>query len=256
LHFRGTDINVTLPVTLEKDKVTLSAASITTPESQIRISGTIDHLVAPRTNGQFDANIALDEARRLAALAIPMGGALHVTGNGSVDENNHYRLSAKAEARNVSATVGGTKLTGVNLDASASADPHVVHLGGLRVTAPQGSITGSGDLREMAQFRFSGNGANVHIDQFMKGYSGGIGGPVQAEGDIHNLKATLARGNLAIVPAGRGIPVSGRLNADYNGAHDVVALSKSYVQLPHTRIDLCGALNRELEVKLVSRDMA
>jgi translocation and assembly module TamB len=256
LHFRGTDINIALPVTLQKDKVALSAATITTPESQIKVTGSMEHLVAPRTNVQFDARIALEDARRLAALDSPMHGVLHVSGNGSIDENNQYRLSATAQARNVSGTVGGTKVTGVNLDASATADPHVVRLAGLRVTSQQGSITGSGDLREMARFDFSGNVSNVHIDQFMKGYSGVVNGPIRVNGDIHNLKVTVANGNLKIAPGGRGIPVSGLLNVDYNGASDLIALSKSYVQLPHTRIDLFGAINRELQVKLVSRDMA
>src|SRR5206468_7241091 len=133
------------------------------------------------------------------------------------------------------------------------------------LSAPQGAVTGSGELIEMSQFKFSGHVANVRIEQFLAGYSGVIGGPLQAEGDIHNLKSTLARGNLAIAPTGgaglqparrgrlkpattSGVPVSGRLNADYNGKTQMVALSKSYVQLPHTRIDLSGNLGREIDV--------
>src|SRR5262249_38078805 len=142
LHLRGTDVDVRLPISLEKDKITLSGARISTPESEVKLSGTMEHLVAPRTTLQFDAQIALDEARRLAALAMPMNGAIHVSGNGTLDQNNSYKLTANAEARNVSITSGTTKLSAINLDSSISADPHVIHVGGLRLTAPQGSVTG------------------------------------------------------------------------------------------------------------------
>ena len=56
--------------------------------------------------------------------------------------------------------------------------------------------------------------------------------------------------------ARRGVPVTGRLSADYNGRGDTVTLARSFLQLPHTRIDLSGSLGRQIQVNVVSRDLA
>ena len=88
------------------------------------------------------------------------------------------------------------------------------------------------------------------------GYDGVVSGPVQAQGDLNNTAALTARAALAIAPGTRGVPVSGRLNVDYNGHADTVMLGRSYLQLPHTRVDLSGALGKQIDVRLVSRNLS
>ena len=50
-------------------------------------------------------------------------------------------------------------------------------------------------------------------------------------------------------------PVSGRINADYDGRQSVVTLNNSYLSFPNGRIDLVGQLGRQAEVRLSSRNL-
>jgi translocation and assembly module TamB len=93
------DIDVKLPVTVEKDKVTLTNAQLTTPQSRVVISGAMDHLIAPRTSAHVNASLALDEARRAFGLNDlldtthgPKAVNLDVTG--SMDENGKLALKS------------------------------------------------------------------------------------------------------------------------------------------------------------------
>jgi translocation and assembly module TamB len=65
-------VDVKLPLTLEKDKITLSNAQLKTPQSQVVVSGSIDHLIAPRTSAHLNANLALEEVRRALGLTLPL----------------------------------------------------------------------------------------------------------------------------------------------------------------------------------------
>ena len=58
-----------------------------------------------------------------------------------------------------------------------------------------------------------------------------------------------------ISPKNRGIPVSGRVNANYSGAADDISIEDSFVALPHTRLTVNGSVNRKLNVALTSRDL-
>src|SRR6185369_13964174 len=57
----------------------------------------------------------------------------------------------------------------------------------------------------------------------------------------------------------KGVPVSGRLNADYNARADSILLARSYVALPNTRADLSGGIvagrGQKMQVHLVSRNL-
>ena len=63
-----------LPVTMEKDKITLTNAQLETPQSKVVISGELDNLAAPtpHSSAHINASISLDEARRVAGLDIPL----------------------------------------------------------------------------------------------------------------------------------------------------------------------------------------
>jgi translocation and assembly module TamB len=329
--------NVKLPVTLEKDKVTLTNATVETPQSKIVISGSVENLAAPTptSSAHINASIALDEVRRAAGLTIPLDlragpqfltaditaaaddktvriqsaranlgassieasgtlkeqnkpgavefnatlalnelgrmlklaqrpeGVVKVGGNAALRENNDYLITANVSARNVAIQQGTTRLRNIALDSAVTADPHRIELDGLRLSALGGTFSGDAVIQELQQFRVNGKLASFDIGTvagaFLDrplGYSGVVSGPVQAEGDLKNPNAIVARANLAIAPGRRGVPVSGKLNVDYNGRGDTVQLAQSFIQLPHTRVDLSGSLNQQIQARIVSRDLS
>ena len=64
-----------------------------------------------------------------------------------------------------------------------------------------------------------------------------------------------ADAHLSIAPGTRGVPISSRLNATYNGARDTIDLAKSYIALPRSRLDLIGTLGKEIDLQLRSRNL-
>jgi translocation and assembly module TamB len=328
------DVNVKLPLSMEKDKITLSNAQLETPQSKVVISGEMNNMNAPHTSAHINASLALDEVRRLADLSIPLDlragpqflkaditaaadqqniniqsarvtlgssnieakgtlkqpnkpgdvqfnaalalgelgrlfkvsarpeGELKAGGDATLDQNNNYKITAKVDARNVGIHEGTTQLTGIALDSAVTADAHRIELSDLRLAALGGTFTGSAAVQDMQQFRVTGNLHSFDIDRMASafsskplGYDGVVSGPVEAQGDIKNPSAIVAKANLGIAPGPRGLPVSGKLNVDYNGRADTVLLGQSYIQLPHTRVDLSGSLNQQIQARVVSRNL-
>ena len=89
------------------------------------------------------------------------------------------------------------------------------------------------------------------------GYDGTLSGTLKARGDLKAPGTTgyAAQAHLRIVPGRRGVPVSGHIDADYRGASSLVDLGQSAVVLPHSRLDLSGSLNHQLNVTLTSHNL-
>ena len=68
------NVNVRLPISMEKDKITFANAELTTHQSKIVISGEMDHfnLPTPHSSAHVNAEVALDEVRRAAGLTITL----------------------------------------------------------------------------------------------------------------------------------------------------------------------------------------
>ena len=331
------DVNVKLPVHLEKDRINLTTVELSTPESHVVISGEMDHLAAPRGSAHLNAQIGLDEVRRAAGLGStldtrrgpqvldadvtaafdpdririqsarasvgqsnleasgtlkdPSGqtavefrstlalaelgrllrvaaqpeGTMQVGGSASL-AGSGYKVTANVLGRGLGFREGGTRLSGIELASSLTADPRRIALGGLRLSVFGGSFGGSAEVADMRQFRVEGRLSHFAIEPLARmfmhrnlGYAGVISGPVAANGDFQRSSALAARADLAIAPGGGvagDVPLSGRLNVNYSAAADNVVLDSSYLALPHTRIDLAGSLGKQIQVRLVSRDLA
>ncbi len=322
-------VDVKLPVTLEKDRIAFENAVLSTPESRIVLTGSVEHLADPRMSARINAHVALDEVRRAAGLDLALDtahapsvvnadisaaidennkinirnanvtlgnssleasgppdaiqfnaslalgeigrlfrvaarpeGVVKAGGTASYQGGNDYRVQANVDARNVSLRQGSTRLTGINLDAAVNAGPQQIELNGIRLNAFGGGFTGSGEIQNMDRFRLSGNLHSFNIDQLARafspqqvGYAGIINGPVHVQGSIKNTADIVASAHLNVTPGTGGIPVSGRLNLDYNGRAETASLANSYLQLPHSRVNLSGTLGRRIEAHAVSRNL-
>lgn len=332
------NLNVNLPVVLEKDRIQLTDAKITTALSQIVINGAVEHLASPRTSAHVNARIGLDDIRKLADMQLPLqsGKGLPNTVNADVsvnmDENSikistarvglgqsnieasgtlkdpsgqsavqfnsslalgelgklfnvaaqpqgvllasgtakltgqsDYLVAANVRGKDLGFRNGAQRFSNISVTGGLKADPKRVELNAFKLRALGGEVTGNADLEEMARFHFDGHLhdfntrtlARTFADQDLP-YEGIISGPVKASGDIKapGTRSIRADVHLAIAPGSRGVPVSGKINADYNGAADLVSVADSFIALPNTRLDLSGSLDRELQVKLVSRNLS
>jgi translocation and assembly module TamB len=286
---RPVDITVTLPLLLEKDKLQIDNARITTPESQIVVSGTMDHLAAPRVAARLNARIALPEAKRIAGASMPFQtGTVNADAAVDMDDLGIRISSARVTLGQSELEASGTLKELVEFRARLATDelermlrmapqhlgivqvsgkarinpPQSIDLPQLAVAALGGSFAGSASLAYMEQYKVQGKLAHFDLHTVARPflakplpYDGVISGAVQAEGNTKKPVAVVARADLAIAPGRQGIPVSGRINADYDGRADTVTLARSYLALPATRLDLSGSLGQQIQVRLVSHSL-
>ena len=327
-------VSIMLPVTLEKDRIQLNDAKLTTPESEVVVSGDISHLVSPKTSAhvrarislaeaqrvagpgftldaapgeprfldanvtatlddnhiqvassrltlgqsnveasgtlkstgspaglEFSANLAMGQLGRLLRVAARPEGTLQVKGNAKLSGASDYLVRANLDARGLAFRQGTTRVSGVDVAASITADPRLIQLSGLRVEAFGGTLTGKASLEQMARFRVNATLSHLGIQQAARALSsqpvpwdGVITGPIEAQGDLHTAGDVNARTALSITPGHRGVPVSGRIHASYNGRSGNLDLASSYIALPSSRVDLSGSLGHQIQVRLVTHD--
>ena len=329
-------VRLTLPLTLQRDRVILKNGSIATDASQIALNGSLDNVRDPRVSAHISGNIALSDLKNAANLPLVLNGrnvpatmaidanaqassesiqvtglrlslghsnveasgplkdphgagglqfkselvlgelgrlvnvgvrpegTLTLNGTATMDAANRYEVAGNLQASHVSFTHGKQKIVNLSLSSTIHADPELVALQGLSLSAFGGEFHGDLSLKNFEKYEVKGNLSRLDLQTVAEAlaqqqlpYSGVIAGPVTASGDLKaaGTQGILAQTNLSISPGKRGIPVSGKLDAGYNGSADSVSIAKSYVALPHTRLDIDGSLNRRLNITLTSRDL-
>ena len=331
-------VDVLLPLVLEKDRIQLNQAKITTPESQVVINAAMEHLVSPRTSGHVNAHLAIDELKRAAGnLPIPIAtgkdlpnaidadvafnmdqntiqipaaritlgqsgieasgtlkdpsgqsslrfnttlalgqlgrlfkvavqpdGVLQASGNAKLTGQSDYDVTASIQGHDLAFREGAQRFSNIGISGSLAANPRAIGLTNFKLTALGGAVTGDASLQNMERFQFHGDLHDFDIQTLARAlaneqlpYDGVISGPLEASGNLKTpgVKGIQAEARLAIAPGHRGVPLSGHLNADYNGANDDVNVANSYLALPNSRLDLNGSLNRQIQIHFVSRNL-
>ncbi len=332
------NVHVNLPITMEKDAVRVAGARLSTNQSQIVLSGSLEHMNAPvisahlnanvslpevqtsidlpidanakgapktlsadlavgmdqnqdiqiqtarvgvgqttfeasgslrsaskTESAQFNLNVALAELERLLKVSSPEAqGELQAHGTARLDAQNNYFVDGTLNTRDLSIQSGARPLSNVSFYSPFHADPYLVSLDGLKLSAFGGSLAAKIFIENLQRLSVEGNLRGFELAGMVQaltgkrlGYDGTLGGSLKAQGDLKAKGTTgyLASARLDIVPGNRGVPVSGRLDADYMGASGTVIIGKSYIVMPHSRLDLSGALNQRIDVNLASRDL-
>ncbi|MBZ5604380.1 MAG: hypothetical protein LAO79_18920, partial [Acidobacteriia bacterium] len=203
-----------------------------------------------RTGAQFEAGIAIDEIAALADLKRHPSGSVQIAGTAKIP----LALNGTLKSNNLSYE----QFRGMRIESAFHADPRTIELSGFTAGALGGEVRANARLANQSQFSVNGTLRNFSIANLSAaltkktiGYAGNIGGSIQASGD---LKQTIrASAHLTIAPGGRGVPVSGRIDAGYDNG--IVQLKPSSIVLPHTRIDLSGRIGEQADVRIESRSL-
>lgn len=248
----------------EKDNtVQLETAHIGLGQTTLQAAGTIDP--AKNSAVQFNANFALGELAKLMNVSsVAASGELQANGTARMDAQKNYAVDGTLNSRGLSVRSGTTRLSDVSLYSPFHADPYLISMDGLKLNAFGGTLAAKIFVEKMQQLSVE---AGLHhfalpvvaavLTGKQLGYDGTVDGSLKAQGDLKAKGTTgyAAQARLAIVPGRRGVPVSGRLDANYAGASDTVDLDHSYLALPNSRLDLSGALNKRIDITLVSRNL-
>ena len=244
------------------DAIQVTGLRATFGQSSVEASGTLKD---PKGNGSlaFRTQLALGELGRTFGVAAQPEGVVNMNGNASLDSANNYRVNGNIEAKRVSFRQGTRRISNINLLSAVEADPHFLRLNGLKLSAFGGELLANASLENFKRYTFDGNLRGLDLQHGLQEfgaslpYDGVLSGDIKASGDLSapGTKGIAAETRLAIAPGRKGVPLTGRINANYNGAADSLTLADSSLVLPHTRLSLNGSLNRQLSVALTSRDL-
>lgn len=247
----------------KNNTIHVQTAHIGLGETTLQASGTL----GPGGNSgvNFNANLALGElANLLKVTSVKASGDLQANGKATLDAHNNYAADGTINSRGISVRSGTTRLSDVSFYSPFHADPYLISLDGLKLNAFGGALAAKVFVENMQRLSVEGTLHNFSLPVLAQsftgkrlGYDGTIDGFIKAAGDLRAKGTTgyTANANLAIVPGRRGVPVSGRLIANYRGANDTVDLGHSYIAMPNSRLDLSGVLNRAIDVNLVSHNL-
>ncbi len=279
LVVQGTALNVSLPLHLERDKVDVTNAKITTTKSEISGSASLRHLTDPQIAANLQARLSLEELNQIAGLKLDLRGKdvprmllgkLSVAGNkltnaaielgdSTIQASANGHVEGKLALPQLGKVLGQPELVRAGtaaLSANIAMTENTVRANDLTVAVLGGSFAGDASLVDMRQYKAAGNLAGFDIERLTRvftgekiGYGGVIAGHVEAKGDFENKRAAAAQANLSIQPRRSGVPVSGKLNVNSNGQ-----VGDSYIALPSSRLDLSGSLRKQIHLKLASRD--
>ena len=221
----------------------------------------------PITHGaaQFNANFALAELSRLLKISsVEARGDLQANGKATLDAQNNYYVDGALASRGLSVRSGTTEVSDLSLSSPFHADPFLISMDGLKLQALGGLLAAKIFVEKMQNLSVEGHLRNFSIPVLVAtltgkhfGYDGALDGSLLAKGNLQAKGTTGYTGNanLEIIPGRHGIPVSGRLNAKYQGLSGALDLAQSYLALPNSRLDLTGTLNKEIDLKLVSQNL-
>ncbi|MGH9582422.1 MAG: AsmA family protein, partial [Bryobacteraceae bacterium] len=219
---------------------------------------------------RFSGNLALEQLSRLLNLSTRASGTLLLAGAVKLNAQDRYSVDGTVNSRDLAFSNGTTHISNVSLYTPFHADPYLVDLNQLRLRALGGEITAKLFIENMRRLSFESHLRSFNLPRIAAlatgkhiGYDGAIDGSLKAQGNLKAKGATgfRAQANLAIVPGHRGVPLSGRLVADYSGVTGAVDIGHSYLALPHSRLDISGSLHQSesarqrIDISLVSHNL-
>jgi translocation and assembly module TamB len=265
LDIRGMPLSVDLDVnaTVAGHEIDVANSRVAYGGSSIQASG---ELQDPTGSGSlhFQAQFALAELGRLAKLDMEPEGTLQANGSAKMDAQRNYDVQALVDTKGLSFRQGAERIRNVSVISEAHLTPHRLDLSGLRIGAFGAEITGGASLEDFARYAVKVTLSHLDLQTAMRemgqkgmGYGGTVSGPLAATGDLNTpgMKSLTADAHLSIIPDKQGIPLSGRIFADYRGDTDNLAVSDSFLTLPHTRITISGSIGNNLSVTLTTADL-
>lgn len=284
-------IHAELPVVIEKDRITLNDGRITTPKSEAFVSGALENMTDPRTSLQVKARLNVQEFAPLAGVKVgPEPSTLNADIALRLAGNTVDITTAHANLGGTQVEASGSLAQGIQLNASLVTGElfHLLridqkpagtvqiatklqgsfddlNLNPLKLGALGGQFAGAASLKQKHLLALNGELQNFDtrtLSGLMGGkplaYDGVISGPVQIDDDLNRTGATglEAEAKLRITPGRRGVPLSGALNAHYNGATGAIDVAPSHIALPNSRLDVAGAIGSQVRVKLTSRNLS
>jgi len=255
-------IDAQVEAAMDNRQIHLTTAKLVMGRSLIDASGTFRNTKLEDGSIQFRAEFALEELARLLDPNLVARGQIELGGQARLNTLSDYHVNAALSGTAIAFRRGNMSLSNIRLSSKITADSKRIDFSPLTAQIDRGQISGKASLENFSTYSVTGNLSRLDIQQLFAlatprrvDYAGLVSGPVEITGDLKRANSVAATARLSITPRGTGVPVSGSVNADYDGPRDTVSLGNSFVALPASRIEFSGALGTNIKVHLVSRDL-
>lgn len=245
------------------DSIQVQNAHIALGQTTFQASGTMQP--AGNQSVQFSGRLALAQLSQMMKLGTTqLSGVLALNGHASMGANENYAVNGNINSQGLGVRSGDTSVENVSLSGPFHVDPYLISVDGLKLDVLGGDLTAKIFLEKMHNLSVEGHLSNFSLPVLARafaghplGYDGSISGSLKARDDLKAKGTTgaSAQAQLVISPGRNGVPVSGHIDGSFNGASGLVDLGQSYVSLPHTRLDLAGNINKQLNIALVSHNL-
>lgn len=263
--------------------MTIDDAVLASGQSQVKLNASLQNYSSPVAHAKYSIVVATGDFRRaLNNNSLPTGV---VNVEGIVDytsvPNKPFveTVSAEGQVHGNSLLVDNpsVRTTVRDLDFHYALAHGNAQLRDLRARVLGGSVTGSGDVRDLAGKQQGHLVAALHgisladlknlansASMKQVSISGGLNATAEANwtGNMQDLTASAdatinSNVSAANRPSAAAIPLNGVVHAKYNDANQTIALSKSYLRTPQTSVDLNGTVSKQsaLQVHVQANDL-
>ncbi len=151
----------------------------------------------------------------------------------------------------------------VTLDGTARFDKDVpLKIQAFHLKGFGSELSGDASLDHFDRYRVKGNLRDMNLQTVARRmgmrtlpYDATISGAIEAQGSLRTSPPDIqGRVNLSITPGRRGLPITGKIEAEYAAANDL-RIRNSYLNLPHTQAKFGGSLHDGLRVDLTSQNL-
>lgn len=264
------DTAVNLNVLFDHDHFQVSDGKLRTAASSVEFSGDLWSFTAPKITGKYAAHVAAEEAGRLLAWRTHQSGVIHSSGEFRMAAGGDFQVMGKVQAVDLTYRDPGLRFDHVRLSANLCADPRKIEMTQLDASLLGGQVRGSATLVALDQFAVNGILSGFVADSIARlvgttplPIDARVSGPFQARGSLSALKYRRidASAQLTLSPAG-ATPVSGLIDAHYDGPRQYVDIGKSFVSMAASRVEFSGGLavqpggyTGQMHVQLATRNL-
>ncbi len=248
----------------DQNNVQIQTAKLTLGHSTLQAFGSMQNLALEKGSLQFAAALDVTEIAELSQFSGRASGKVQMQGTATTNGASDYSVEASVDGKQLAMRQGNISLSGASLTAKVRAKPNTVTANPLRVAIAGGDFDGRAGLENAAQYKVQGKLNNFAIEDLAAiltgrrpAWSGSISGPLEAQGNLASPgpNTLQAHARLSVNPGRRGVPVSGRLDADYDARTDSLEVGRSYLAFPASRMEFSGSLKAGMDVHLTSTNL-
>ncbi len=258
-----TAASLNLHAQLARDELDVEQFQASSPEASLHVTGTVRNFRAPiaelNTTAQLNARLLTP-----ASWWVNFGaGLIHVGGRLHYSPSTSLHFDGRINADSLLLRYPGGRIQNGALAAECVADRTGAACKNVVAHALGGQFRGTADVSNWHLISVRGGIAEADTNRLLAAlirhelpWSGWASGPVQLTAVVNKGDGIVVHTQLHIAPKVQGIPLIGDVFGTYVQAGNKLRFDRLSAQLPATRLDASGDLNRDVALALQSTDVA